>query len=87
VGFTDYCHRFHFAADMNGDRAFTVTDVWLWAETVFRLPALLVAWTFGAVPETARFFEIDCGTGQGSGGAVFSAAVWFFAVAIFFEHQ
>ena len=74
----DPCGRFFVAMDMNGDSAFTVTDVWSLAQFAFFLPAKLALWLASSrAPEVATFFEIDCGTGGDLGGAIFSFLAWW----------
>lgn len=70
----DYCSRFHFALDMNGDSAFTISDVELMLKFVWLLPAKLVVGFVHQNPQLTSFFEVTCSTGEGLGGAVFSLA-------------
>jgi hypothetical protein len=72
----DYCGRFRFAVDMNGDSAFTISDVWLMLEYGWLLPAKVVVGWIHAIPNLATFFEVDCQTGEGWGGGIFSFFVW-----------
>ena len=72
----DYCGRFHFALDMNGDSAFTISDVWLMFEFVWLLPAKVVVHIVHESPPLATFFEVDCQTGNSWGGGAFSVFVW-----------
>lgn len=78
----EYCGRFFIAADMNGDLAFTISDVWLIGKFIWLLPAKAVIGVLHSTPEFATFFEIGCGTGEGWGGAIFSFFVWFIVLAI-----
>ncbi len=71
-----YCNRFRFAWDMNGDLAFTVSDVWLLVKAIFLLPATASTSVLHRFEATAVFFEIDCHTGQGIGGAIVSLMLW-----------
>ncbi|HXM83544.1 MAG TPA: hypothetical protein VN929_16660 [Burkholderiales bacterium] len=73
----EYCRRFHFAADMNGDGVFTISDVFLIAKQIWLLPANLIVGTLQEIPIIATFFEMDCSTGQSFGGAIFSLFAWF----------
>lgn len=72
----EYCGRFLIAIDMNGDLAFTISDVWLISKFVWLMPAKVVIGVLHETPGTATFFEIGCGTGEGWGGAIFSFFVW-----------
>jgi len=76
----DVCGRFHFAWDMNEDAAFSISDVWMVLETIWKIPSNLVAQILQGWPVSANFFEIDCFTGQGSGGAIFSSIVWLIVI-------
>ena len=70
-----YCQRFRFVSDMNGDMAFTISDVWALIKLAWLLPSnALIA----VIHDTslATFFEVDCTTGQGGGGAVLSFLCW-----------
>jgi hypothetical protein len=71
----DYCGRFYFAKDMNGDLIFTIADVGLMIKFVCLLPAKAVVGLIATSPDLARFFEIDCSTGESWGGAIFSLCV------------
>lgn len=76
MGINEYCGRFAFSSDMNGDLAFTISDVWLMAKFAWLLPAKLVVGGLHSFPELATFFEVSCSTGEGIGGAVFSLFAW-----------
>lgn len=78
----DYCGRFYFAKDMNGDFIFTIADVWLMIKFVCLLPAKAVVGLIANNPDLARFFEIDCSTGESWGGGIFSLFAWFVILAI-----
>lgn len=73
----DDCGRFFFAVDINRDGSFTITDVWLMAQFVFLLPAKVATWVISGVPWLAHFFEMDCDSGGGWGGALFCLLVWW----------
>jgi hypothetical protein len=77
----DNCGRFFFAKDMNGDLAFTITDVWLFAKSVYLLPAKFVA---GLIQDSqiGTFFEVTCATGDGWGGVIFSFIAWLIVLSI-----
>jgi len=74
-GSNNYAHMTTAGWDANGDGAFTLGDVGLWADFVFRLPAKLAML---AIDDTSfgRFFEIDCSTGSGFLAGGFSFVVW-----------
>lgn len=76
MNFDDLCERFRFAWDMNGDSIFSVSDVGLLAKAAFLLPSNVVAAALHSERSLASFFEIDCTTGQGWGGALFSLVAW-----------
>jgi hypothetical protein len=65
-----------FFADMNGDGAVTISDVWLWFKWLYFYPGdgLLYAVMSGA-PKIAYFFELS----SVSYGGGFSGVVSFFA--------
>ena len=79
---TDYCARFVFERDMNSDMVFTITDVWLLFKQVWLLPSNFVTEILYRIDGVVSFLELDCGTGQGVGGAIFSGVVWFIALSI-----
>lgn len=79
---TDTCYRFGFLGDMNGDMLFTITDVWLLLEVLWLLPSNFIVHV-ASIGAVGRFFEIDCGTGRGLGGMVFSSFAWFVAYVLF----
>ena len=73
----EYCERFRFVTDMNRDGAFTISDIWLLVKTAWLLPSNFWMIVLHDVDATvATFLEIDCGTGQGVGGALFSLLIW-----------
>jgi hypothetical protein len=80
---SDYCGRFYFAKDMNGDFIFTITDVSLMLEFFYLLPAKVAVGMIASVPNLTRFFELDCSTGESWGGGMFSLFVWFVILGIF----
>ena len=65
---------------MNTDGVLTISDVLLWAKWLWSFPAKLVMEVVAGSPKLATFFEIDCGTGEGWGGAVFAFFIWFIAI-------
>ena len=80
MNFTDEtCDRFRFVLDMTGDGKFTISDLLALATATFHLPAKLVMELMSRVPVIERFFEMDCGTGEHTGGAIFSAVIWWMA--------
>lgn len=73
----EYCERLRFVTDMNRDGAFTISDVWLLVKTGWLLPSNFWMIALHDIDKTvATFFEIDCSTGQGVGGALFSLLIW-----------
>lgn len=78
----DYCERFHFVKDMNGDLVFSISDVWLIIEFIWLLPAKVVVSLAHNQPKLAAFFEIDCSTGNSWGGGIFSLFVWFVVLGL-----
>ena len=78
----EFCGRFYFSFDMNGDGLTTISDIWMLFKTLFLIPSKAVAELIANLPKLASFFEMDCWTGEGGGGAVFSAMVWFIVWAI-----
>lgn len=65
-----------FFADMNGDGAITISDVWLWIKWLYFYPGdgLHYALMHG-LPKLAEFFEVS----SASYGGGFSGVVSFFA--------
>ena len=74
----DSCGRFYFALDFNRDGTTTIGDLWLLVKNIYLIPAKGFAELLAAFPRLAAFFEMDCMTGEGGGGAVFSALTWLF---------
>jgi hypothetical protein len=70
---------------MNRDLAITISDVWLIAKFIFLLPAKLIVGLVHSTPSWAKFFEVDCGTGESYGGALFSFFVWWFCYVLIAE--
>lgn len=77
-----YCKRFVFVLDMNGDGMFTISDVGLLFKAAFLLPSSFVASMLHRYDATAQFFEIDCSSGRGLGGATFSFVAWLALLAL-----
>lgn len=77
----EYCGRFQFSADMNGDLAFTISDVWEMAKLAWLLPSNALTALLHESDRLASFFEIGCATGQGLGGGLFSLLCWLFLAA------
>jgi hypothetical protein len=70
--------RWHFAADMNGDGVFTISDVWLMAKYVYFAPGdALILSVMAVSPKLATFFEIDAGWLYGWVSSVISGIIWF----------
>jgi hypothetical protein len=67
------------AFDVNGDGLTTITDVIAWIEAMFEVPAKLALTLLDGWPAVGGFFEVSCTSGQGWGGALFSAIVWLCA--------
>jgi hypothetical protein len=78
----EYCKRFYFAADMNADLAFTISDVWLLSKQAWLLPAKGVVALLHEHDDWASFFEITCATGEGAGGAIFSLFAWMIVLPL-----
>ena len=78
----DYCERFHFVKDMNGDFVFSISDVWLIVKFIWLLPAKVVMYVVENQPAMATFFEIDCSTGESWGGGFFSLIAWIIVLTI-----
>lgn len=78
----EYCKRFHFALDMNGDLAFTISDAELLFKQAWMLPAKAVVALLHEDRKLASFFEISCATGEGWAGAIFSFFGWFLLFAL-----
>ena len=79
----DYCGRFDFPFDMNGDMAFTITDVSLLVGKVWHLPSNTVIWLLERDQAIATFLELDCNTGRGWAGGTLSLIGWMFVIGIF----
>ena len=79
----DYCARFYFSFDMNGDMAFTIADVSLLVKNVLLLPSNIVVWLLEREQAIATFFELDCNTGRGWAGVTLSLIGWMFVSGIF----
>lgn len=74
---SDYCGRYYFAEDMNGDGVFTITDVGKIIEFIWFLPAKVGVSALESQPQLASFLEINCNTGTSWGAGIFSFIVWF----------
>ncbi len=69
---------------MNGDLAFTISDVWLILKFLWLLPAKAVIGIVHAEAQMlGRFLELTCDTGAGWGGAIFSFFIWYVAFLLF----
>jgi hypothetical protein len=77
------CGRLDVALDMNLDGVFTISDLWLLIKFVWLLPSKLVMEVIGASPKLVQFFEIDCYTGEGFGGAILSLFIWLIGYSAF----
>lgn len=71
-----------FVADMNGDGAVTISDVWLWFKWLYFYPGdgFLFA-TEKWAPKLAQFFELSVATYSGGFSGVMSFFVWLFVLA------
>lgn len=78
----DLCNRFYFAKDMNGDFAFTISDVWLLAKAIWLIPAKAVMLIVDNSAGMGRFFEASCSTGESWGGAIFSFFGWILILGV-----
>ncbi len=76
----EYCGRFSFFWDMNADGLVTISDVFQWFDFLFYLPAKIAMFMVSDMPPVATFFEINCLTGEGWGGAVFSLLAWAYTI-------
>lgn len=74
--FFKICSRATFSSDMNADGVFTITDVGLLLKQVFFFPADMATMIVFGSDDLVKFFEMNCNTGTGYGGAVFSLVVW-----------
>lgn len=72
----EQCGRFSFSWDMNADGLVTISDILLLVDFFFRIPVKITLEIVANVPSIATFFEINCLTGEGWGGAIFSAFLW-----------
>ena len=77
----EYCKRFRFVTDMNGDLGFTISDVGALVKLAWLLPSNAFVALVHETDRLAAFLEIDCATGQGVGGGIFSLLCWAGAVA------
>jgi hypothetical protein len=74
----DGCGRFFIATDMNMDGVISISDVGLWVQYVFYLPAKIISWAIYNIEPLGRFFEMDCSTGSGIFSGLFSLFLWWF---------
>lgn len=72
----DFCGRFHFAKDMNGDLMFTISDIWLMIKFIWLLPAKAIMALIDNSPQLVTFFEATCAMGDSWGGGVLSFFGW-----------
>jgi len=63
----DYCGRFHFVQDMNGNMTFTISDVELMLKFFILLPSKVVMVFVDNSPDLIKFFEVNCSTGNAVG--------------------
>jgi hypothetical protein len=64
------------ALDANADGAITLGDFVTWAVYIFHLPAYTGMIIVDSFPLVAQFFAVDCRTGFGWGGTLFSLVAW-----------
>jgi hypothetical protein len=76
------CQNILPRADMNGDYAYTITDLWLQLKTVFLLPANALVDFMRASPGLGDFLELNCWSGHGFIGGVASTVLWLVAIAL-----
>lgn len=81
----EQCGRFSFSWDMNADGLMTISDILLLVDFFFRMPAKITLEIVAEAPSIATFFEINCLTGEGWGGAIFSVFLWFFVFDVIKE--
>jgi hypothetical protein len=74
--------RWHFAADMNGDGIFTISDVWLMVKYVYFAPGDLVIFAHLSDRELPTLFELDASWLYGWTSGVISGLVWFIVLGI-----
>lgn len=78
----DY-RNWRFLTDMNGDGSTTVSDVWLWAHSLFFYPGdLLLAGVSKFTPSIAGFFEFTPNTFGGVFSGIVSFLVWTIVYAV-----
>lgn len=73
----EQCGRFSIYWDMNADGLVTISDVFKLVDFFFRIPVKITLEIVAQAPSIATFFEINCLTGEGWGGAIFSVYLWF----------
>jgi hypothetical protein len=64
------------ALDANADGVLTLGDFVTWAGYIFHLPAYTGMIIVDSFPLAAQFFAVDCRTGFGWGGTLFSLLAW-----------
>jgi len=70
------CQNFLPRADMNGDYAYTISDLWLQIKTVFHMPAKLLVEALANFQGVAQFLELTCWSGESLIGGAFSLLAW-----------
>ena len=79
-------HRFKIVFDLNGDGAFTISDVWEWVKWIYFAPGdyLIIQLLNAEVEHTAvgRFFELSSVSIGGIASGAFSAVVLLIAFVI-----
>jgi len=74
--------NWRFVADMNGDGAVTISDVWLWVKWLYFYPGDGVLHLLATnLPSVAKFFEVS----TDSYGGYISGFISFFIWLVFFS--
>lgn len=77
-----------FTADMNGDLAVTISDVWLWIKWLYFYPGdSLVATILKGLPSVAAFFEMSESSYGGAFAGIVSIPLWFLMLFMVFSRD
>lgn len=76
------CENLQLRIDMNGDSAYTITDLWLQIKGVYLLPANAIVEASLPSSGLSRFLELDCWSAHGIVGAILSGFLWWVALVI-----
>lgn len=71
-----------FIADMNGDGAVSISDVWLWMKWLYFYPGDLGVAALLSMPNVSAFFEMSTDSYGGTFSGVASAVIWLWAVVL-----